>query len=42
MTKLRKTYRKFGIHYYKAIKTIEIFLYLFNIIIYWGKESEHR
>lgn len=35
--KLRKTCRKFGIHYYKYMKTIEISLYYFNFIIYWGK-----
>ena len=38
--KLRKNYREFDIYYCKIMKTIEIGLYFFNVIIMWGNEEE--
>lgn len=41
MYKLAKQYRRFGIrvHYYKAMRLIEITLFLWNIMIAWGKDE---
>ncbi len=37
---LNKHYRKFRFKYYKIMRTIEITIYFWNIIIYWGKNYE--
>jgi len=42
--KLKKGYRCFDFDYFKYMKTIEIGLYFYNLIITWGKLSgeEHE
>jgi len=39
---LNKNHRVFGIHYDKTIKTLEISLYFWNIIILFGEEENGR
>lgn len=40
MYRLRKNFRSFGINYSKCMKTLEISLYFWNIIVMFGKEKE--
>ena len=37
--KIRKNFRAIGFRYHKIMKTVEISLYHYNIIIIWGKDE---